>query len=434
MRLSQLVIPELVLELFAVCFQERIKLYLGYKAHHAVLDTFPENTICTSKKAVRDCKSYEMVKGWGNALRKKYVLLTRWVAGSCAFASGTGLPKHLRLRLQGAYNPELTSRSGSLGGCHILHVRSSSHDMMQKRHGPYHFCSPFLRSAHKSRQDFGHKTFWQSLKDQVGEIEDLLEDVERRAYELLLTSQNALWVLDQKHEQGVEQCTFEDESLQKTPTACVNVVPDQNLKPPNHKPPAERCVIFDDRPLSNPQEEPISSAPIVLEDIEDPIDVAIREKRVELWELIWTRLARYCAPARSRYYKERLTVIWACVCRAVWTDPSLMLVAQNYRSPKSLLKDSKLDLPTVERLWNAIKDLYVDDVRAAIDDVLHPVRQKGEYVVLLGTRVHKELADTSLPLHGWGHMTAVAPCYSCVRQVCKTVSSFPISILPSTHP
>ena len=211
-------------------------------------------------------------------------------------------------------------------------------------------------------------------------------------------------------------------------------MPDQNLKPQNHKPPAERCVVFDDRPLSNPQEKPIPPAPIVLEDIEDPIDVAIREKRVELWELIWTRLARYCAPERSRYYKERLKVIWACVCRAVWTDPTLMLVAQNYRSPKSLLKDSKLDLPTVERLWNAIKDLYVDDVRAATDDVLHPVREKGEYVVVLGTRVHKELADISLPLHGWGHLTAVDPCYSCVRKVCKTVSSFPISAVPSTHP
>ena len=238
-------------------------------------------------------------------------------------------------------------------------LRSNSlvdHDTVQKRYGLYPFCPPFSRSAHQRwRQDFGHKTFWQSLKKQVDDIEELLEDVERRAYELLLASQNALWVLDQKYEQEGEQCgAYDDESfpkLQKTPPACAaNVVPDQNHKP----------------------------ATIALEDIEDPIDVAIQEKRVELWEMIWTRLARYCAPTRSRYYKERLAVIWACVCRAVWTDPSLMLVAQNYRSAKSLLKDSKLDLPTVERLWNAIKQLYVDDVRAAIGDVLHPTRPKGE--------------------------------------------------------
>lgn len=339
----------------------------------------------------------------------------------------------LRVRLQGVYNPELTLRSGSLGVLDSPSLRSNSpadHDTVQKRYGLYPFCPPFSRSAHQRwRQDFGHKTFWQSLKKQVDDIEDLLEGVERRAYELLLASRNALWVLDQKHEQEGEQCgAYDDESfpkLQKIPPACAtDVVPGQN-----HKPAAETCV--DDKPLSNPQ---VKSTTIVLEDIEDPIDVAIREKRVELWEMIWTRLARYCAPARSRYYKERLAVIWACVCRAVWTDPSLMLVAQNYQSAKSLLKDSKLDLPTVERLWNAIKQLYVDDVRAAIGDVLHPIRPKGEYVVVLGMRVHKEPADASLPFHAWGHMTAILPCYSCVRKVCKTVSPFPISILLSTNP
>ncbi|KIM41427.1 hypothetical protein M413DRAFT_18954 [Hebeloma cylindrosporum] len=238
-------------------------------------------------------------------------------------------------------------------------------------------------------RDFGHKTFWHSLTKQRDEVEGLLEDVERRAYELLLASQNAMWVLDQQHE-----------------------------------PPAEECGVFDDeQPLSKPQKKPLPSAPIVLEDIEDPLDVAMREKRFELLGKIWARLARYCAPAKSRYYKEREAEIWACVCRAVYTDPSLMLVAQNYQCAISLVKDndSKLDLPTVERLWAAIKSLYVDDVRAAIDDVLHPVRPKGEYVVVLGTRVHKGPTESPLPLHAWGHMTALFPCYSCVRKVCKTV-------------
>ncbi|KIM42093.1 hypothetical protein M413DRAFT_444562 [Hebeloma cylindrosporum] len=344
--------------------QERIKLYLGYKAHHAVLNTFPENTICTDGRAVRECKSYETVKGWGNALRRKYILLTRCIQSRAYFTE-----------------------------------RFFGNDM-----------------------DFGHKTFWQSLKKQVNEIEELLENVECRAYELLLASQNALWVLDQKHDQAPEQCSaFDDEpfpELQGTPT---DFVADQKYKPQNTKPATEKCGVFDDKPLSKPQEKVTPEATVALEDIEDPIDVAIREKRVELWEMIWTRLARYCAPTKSRYYKERLAVIWACVCRAVWTDPSLMLVAQNFRSAESLLNASNLDLPTVERLWNAIKDLYVDDVRAAIDDVLHPVRPTGEYVVVLGTRIHKELADVALPLHDWGHMTAVAPCYSCIRKACKTV-------------
>ena len=252
-----------------------------------------------------------------------------------------------------------------------------------------------LGSAHKWLQDFGHKTFWYSLNKQRDEVEGILEDVERRAYELLLASQNAMWVLDQQHEAPVEE-----------------------------------CGVFDDEPLSKPQKKPPPSAPIVLEDIEDPLDVAMREKRFELLGKIWARLARYCAPAKSRYYKEREAVIWACVCRAVYTDPSLMLVAQNYQLAISLVKDkdSKLDLPTVEKLWEAIKTLYVDDVRAAIDDVLHPVRSKGEYVVVLGTRLHKEPTESSLPLHAWGHMTALFPCYSCVRKVCKTVGSFFFSI------
>lgn len=165
-----------------------------------------------------------------------------------------------------------------------------------------------------------------------------------------------------------------------------------------------------------------------LEEIEDPLDVAIREKRQELLEKLLTRLARYCVPFVSKYYEERVAVIWACVCRAVYTEPSLMLVAQNYENAASMLKATDLDLATVDKLWEAVKHLYVHDVRAAIDDVLHPIRNTGDYVLVLGTRVYRELSGASLPFHAWGHMTAVFPCYSCVRKVCKTVCflSFPL--------
>lgn len=236
--------------------------------------------------------------------------------------------------------------------------------------------------------DFGHKTFWHYLQKQREEVENLLEKVELRAYELLLDSQNAMWVLDQQHSSS--------------------------------EPTVEDCGVYDDEPLEKPKKHAVPQC-VDLEDIEDPVDVALREKREELWEKIWTRLARYCAPARSRYYNERVAVIWSCMARAVYTDRYLMVVAQNYRYVTSMLFDAELDLPTVERLWKAIKDLYVDDVRAAIDDVLHPIRERGEYVVVFGIRVHKELSGSNLPFHGWGHMTAVFPCYSCVRRVCKTV-------------
>ena len=123
-----------------------------------------------------------------------------------------------------------------------------------------------------------------------------------------------------------------------------------------------------------------------LEEIEDPLDVAIREKRKEFLEKLRTRLPRYCAPFVSKYYEERVAVtVWACVCRAVYTEPSLMLVAQNYENAASMLKATDLDLATVDKLWEAVKHLYVHDVRAAIDDVLHRIRNTGDYVLVLGT-------------------------------------------------
>ncbi|KAF9563842.1 hypothetical protein CPC08DRAFT_307163 [Agrocybe pediades] len=246
-------------------------------------------------------------------------------------------------------------------------------------------------SFSRNDMDFGHKTFWHYLQKQQIEIENLLENVEQRAYELLLAAKNASWVLDDRQ-------STTDEA-------------------------AEECGAYDEEPLTKALSKSVSSSTVqpTEEDVEDPLDVAIREKKEEIWEKIWTRLARYCSPTRSKYHDERDAVIWSCICRAVYRDPMLMITAQNYRDVKSLVTDVSLDLLTVEKLWTAIKDLSVDDVRAAIDDVLHPDRESSDYVVVFGTRLHKELSGNSFPLHGWGHMTAIFPCYSCVRRVCQTV-------------
>lgn len=313
--------------------QERKKLYAGYKAHHAALDTFPHEYLCRNIKNVKGCASYDTMKAWSQALQCKYRLLNRCINARAYFTE-----------------------------------RFFGNDM-----------------------DFGHKTFWHYLKKQRTEVETILQDVERRAYELLLESQNATWVLGHQ------------------------IDPDG--------PTAEDCHLHgDEESLSKPASNSVGSLELDdLEEIEDPLDVAIREKRQELLEKLLTRLARYCAPFVSKYYQERLAVIWACVCRAVYTEPSLMLVAQNYENAASMLKATDLDLATVEKLWEAVKHLYVHDVRAAIDDVLHPIRNTGDYVLVLGTRVYRELSGASLPFHAWGHMTAVFPCYSCVRKVCKTV-------------
>ncbi|KAJ7121123.1 hypothetical protein C8R44DRAFT_172226 [Mycena epipterygia] len=233
--------------------------------------------------------------------------------------------------------------------------------------------------------DFGHKTFWHFLVKQLHKIETLLADVEQRACALVLETQNAMWVLElQADLPEQEDCSGHDEALFSAP----------------RKP--------------NP-------GPTDITDVEDPLDVALREKCSLLWEKIKTRLARYCAPASSRYYKERIKVIHACIRRAIYTDAKLLVVAQNYDTVMALLTDATLDLRIVETLWHAIRHLYVHEVRAAIDDVLRPTDGPGEYVSILGGRVYKDLSGRSFPFHAWGHMTALFMCYSCVRRVCKTV-------------
>jgi hypothetical protein len=146
----------------------------------------------------------------------------------------------------------------------------------------------------------------------------------------------------------------------------------------------------------------------------------------------------------SKHYNERIKVIHACVRRAVYTDPKLLVVAQNYKTVMALLTDSTLDVRIVETLWNAIRHLGMHEVRAAIgtspgrswvlvqiqlslEDVLRPKNDPGEYASVLGGRVYKALSNRSLPFRAWGHMTAVFMCYTCARRVCKTVS-------PCLHP
>lgn len=244
-------------------------------------------------------------------------------------------------------------------------------------------------------QDFGHKKFWQSLIKRRCGIEELLEHVERRAYELILTSQDALWVLAEVNtEEDEEDCS----GHAKTPlTKAVSITPKS----------VDLC------------------------DIEDPIDVALREKRTKLQEKIWTQLAQYCAPRISIYYQERLNVIWAYVRRAIYTDATLMITAQNYKHPAALL-GADLDLTTVEKLWHAIKHLSPNDAYAAVDDVLRPQNDKEDYILVLGARVYRNRSLRDFSFHAWGHMTAIFMCYSCVRRSCKTVRWF-TSFLPFSN-
>ncbi|KAJ7815414.1 hypothetical protein B0H14DRAFT_2847550 [Mycena olivaceomarginata] len=307
--------------------EERIKLYINYKAHHTALDAFPEHSICHNAGAIKRCTSLDAIRAWNKALLTKFRLLNRCISARAYF----------------------TER---FFGC-----------------------------------DFGHKTFWHNLVKQAYRIEALLSDVEQRACALLLEAQNALWVLELQADQA--------DSLQ------------------------EDCSGHGDGVISTTSKPRPGPTDIV--DVEDPLDVALREKCTLLWAKIKSRLARYCAPVKSKFYKERINVIHACVRRAIYTDVKLLVVAQNYKTVMALLTDTTLDVQIVEKLWHAILHLYVHEVRAAIDDVLRPNDGPGEYVTVLGGRVYKDLSGISFPFHAWGHMTALFQCYSCVRRVCKTV-------------
>jgi len=57
--------------------QERIKLYINYKAHHAALNAFPERTICQNVKSIMSCLSLDVVRAWNKSLISKYQLLNR---------------------------------------------------------------------------------------------------------------------------------------------------------------------------------------------------------------------------------------------------------------------------------------------------------------------------------------------------------------------
>jgi hypothetical protein len=59
--------------------EERVKLYVNYKAHHAALDAFSEDSICGDVNEVKLCDSLDLLQARNKALLSKYQLLTRWV-------------------------------------------------------------------------------------------------------------------------------------------------------------------------------------------------------------------------------------------------------------------------------------------------------------------------------------------------------------------
>ncbi|KAJ7872865.1 hypothetical protein B0H14DRAFT_2246386, partial [Mycena olivaceomarginata] len=211
--------------------------------------------------------------------------------------------------------------------------------------------------------DFGHRTFWLSLVNQRNELEDLLARLEGRAYDLVLESQNAAWVRDRQSQKLAESAEHDDQ-------------PDSGLA---NTPPAEM------KTRTSAREE--SATAYLLE------------------QLRW-RIANYMLPISSHFYEERKHIAWAYICRAIYTDPTLMLLALNYADVPSFLDDSNHDISTLRKLQQQMRSLPVTEIRAAIDDVLRPHDEKAEYVTVLDIRVYKVSSEYKLPFHAWGHVFA----------------------------
>ncbi|KAF9037385.1 hypothetical protein BDZ89DRAFT_442643 [Hymenopellis radicata] len=236
-----------------------------------------------------------------------------------------------------------------------------------------------------------------ALLRQQFDVERILAQVEQRAYELILASQNALWVLKQPNDpsQSTLDCDgFDDDSSSDTDCSAKTTSSDSFGQ--------ENFDTCDG-------------------DVEDPLEVALREKAAALREKISMRLARYCAPADSKFYGERLEVINALVRRAVYTDPSLMVVSQNYDSVLSFIRDPNLPVAILSKLWTSLKELFTDEATGAVDDVLRPKDSNADYVEVLGGRVYKSRSGLEWPFHAWGHFTSIIRCYSCLRKICVSV-------------
>ncbi|KAJ7853130.1 hypothetical protein B0H14DRAFT_3450351 [Mycena olivaceomarginata] len=87
-----------------------------------------------------------------------------------------------------------------------------------------------------------------------------------------------------------------------------------------------------------------------------------------LEQLRW-RVAKYMLPISSHFYEEHKHIAWAYICRAIYTDPTLMLLALNYADVPSFLDDSNHDISTLRKLQQQMRSLPVIEIRAAIDDV-----------------------------------------------------------------
>lgn len=224
---------------------------------------------------------------------------------------------------------------------------------------------------------------------QRDELETLLARLEGRAYDLFLDSQNASWVRERQSQERDHSDPDEQHQSEVLPT-----------HPTKHA--CSACQF------------------------------EAAEAEISWCNIRWT-IASYMLPTTSRYYEERRRIVWAYICRVIYTDPTLMLVALKYADVLSFLTDPEHDISTVRKLKRYIGHLSSTEIRAAIDDVLHPTEARGEYVTVLGNRIYKSGSGLKFPFHAWGHLFAFRVCPGCVRSHCQTVRAGIFTLLPPTN-
>ncbi|KAJ7771058.1 hypothetical protein DFH07DRAFT_804709 [Mycena maculata] len=266
---------------------------------------------------------------------------------------------------------------GDIKACSSMKTIRDWNERVRSRYGLVDRCikarEHFTERFFGNDMDFGHRTFWLSLVQQRDELEQILTRLEGRGYDLFLESQNARWVRDRQPEHPSHSDCFDHVE--------------------NHEPKVNGT---EPTTLSNETEAQTLRA-----------------------QIKWA-IATYMLPATSRYYEERKRVVWAYICRVIYTDPALMLATFGYADVPSFT-EADHDVSTLRKIEQQLRCIMAFEVRAAIDDVLRPVDEQTEHVTVLGVRLYKAQSGIHFPLHAWGHLFAFRLCPGCNRALCQTV-------------
>ncbi|KAI3613265.1 hypothetical protein WG66_001389 [Moniliophthora roreri] len=244
----------------------------------------------------------------------------------------------------------------------------------------------FFTRFYGNDMDFGTRMYGRLLQRKSDELDTVIAAIEERYQELLLSAEGALWVLDGNQPSGVVSQFFE---------ACCEY-PESTLE---------------EARLPAPKDKGEHKA------IVDPVEEGMKRKRYAMIIGIWDYIASLCTPPESLFFRERLNIIHAHIARCICSDATLFLTARKYKTVEDFLRDLNLDVLVLEKLIKVLSQHNVHCIRAAIDDILRPEDDTGEYFTFLGMKLHRHLGET-FPFHAWGHWAVFfpSPCLCAVKK------------------